>query len=103
MTKGTNTLKDSIEQTYCFFHQKWRVYEHSNMEWQKEDIEYAISEYIEQMNPTLYHLLAGDNPQFLKEHIQFKYEMPQCIERLEEMLTKKQVRHAHIHRRDELV
>ena len=39
--------KDSIEAAYCFFHQKWRVYEFSNMEWQKEDIEYAIAQYVD--------------------------------------------------------
>ena len=39
--------KDSVEQAFCFFHQKWRVYEHSTMDWQKDDIEYAISQYVE--------------------------------------------------------
>ena len=46
--------KDSVEQAFCFFHQKWRVYEHSTMDWQKDDIEYAISQYVEEMNTALY-------------------------------------------------
>ena len=34
--------KDSIETAYAFFHQKHRVYIYSNMDWQKDDIEYAL-------------------------------------------------------------
>lgn len=49
--------KDSVEQAFCFFHQKWRVYEHSTMNWQKDDIEYAISQYVEEMNTALYPLV----------------------------------------------
>ena len=49
---------DSIETAYCFFHQKERVYAHSNMDWQKDDIEYAISSYVDEMNPKLYALLS---------------------------------------------
>lgn len=46
--------KDSIEAAYCFFHQKYQVYAFSNCERQKDDIEYAISSYVEVMNPELY-------------------------------------------------
>ena len=42
--------KDSIEAAYCFFHQKYQVYAFSNSDKQKDDIEYAISLYVEQMN-----------------------------------------------------
>ena len=30
--------KDSIETAYAFMHQKLRVYEHSTLDWQKDDI-----------------------------------------------------------------
>lgn len=39
--------KDSVEAAYCFFHQKYQVYAFSNSEHQKEDIEYAISSYVD--------------------------------------------------------
>lgn len=39
--------KDSIEQAYCFFHQKYCVYAYSDNLQQKDDIEYAISLFIE--------------------------------------------------------
>ena len=50
--------KDSIETAYSFLHQKWQVYRYSTMQWQKEDIEYAISSYVDGMNKELYALLA---------------------------------------------
>ena len=34
--------KDSIETAYSFLHQKRNVYIHSTLDWQKDDIEYAI-------------------------------------------------------------
>ena len=51
---GVNFSKDSIESAYCFFHQKLRVYEFSHSHTQRDNIEYAISQYIERMNPLLY-------------------------------------------------
>ena len=43
--------QDCIESAYCFIHQKLRVYEFSNNPTQRDDIEYAISQYVEGMNP----------------------------------------------------
>ena len=31
--------KDSIETAYSFLHQKQRIYVHSTLDWQKDDIE----------------------------------------------------------------
>lgn len=42
-----------IETAYCFLHQKERVYAHSTMDWQRDDIEYAISSFADDMNPEL--------------------------------------------------
>lgn len=38
-----------IETAYCFLHQKERVYAHSTMDWQRDDIEYAISSFADDM------------------------------------------------------
>lgn len=78
--------KDSIESAYSFFHQKWRVYEHSDMDWQKDDIEYAISEYVAGMNPELYALLSCGNNNFLTEHATFAKDIQDAITKLEKLL-----------------
>ena len=60
--------KDSIETAYSFLHQKRNVYIHSNLEWQKDDIEYAISSFVDEMNPELYNRISKGNPDFLRTH-----------------------------------
>lgn len=76
----------SIETAYCFFHQKERVYAHSKMDWQKDDIEYAISSYVDDMNPELYALLSQGNTRFLRNHTHFHKELIRAIDTLEQML-----------------
>lgn len=78
--------KDSIEAAYCFFHQKWRVYKFSTMDWQKDDIEYAIAQYVEGMDPQLYSTLAQGKPGFLTDHTTFANDMQTAEERLEKMM-----------------
>lgn len=80
--------KDSVEQAFCFFHQKWRVYEHSTMDWQKDDIEYAISQYVEEMNTALYSTLSSSNNHYLLSHDSFAKDLPDAIDRLEEMMKE---------------
>ena len=59
--------KDSIETAYSFLHQKQRIYvlaslrwqaskarAHSTLDWQKDDIELAISDYVNDMSQELY-------------------------------------------------
>ena len=46
--------KDSIETAYSFLHQKRNVYIHSTLDWQKDDIEYAIGSYVDDMSKELY-------------------------------------------------
>lgn len=75
-----------IETAYCFFHQKERVYAHSNMEWQREDIEYAIALYVEEMNPELLHTISGGNPHFLREHCSFHAHLQQALDTLEALM-----------------
>lgn len=80
--------RDSIETAYCFFHQKERVYSHSTMDWQKDDIEYAISSYVDDMDKTLYDQLSGGNGDYLRSHSTFHRDLASAIEKLEEMLTQ---------------
>ena len=43
--------RESIETAYSFLHQKRNVYIHSNLSWQRDDIEYAISSYVDRGTP----------------------------------------------------
>lgn len=78
--------RSSIETTYCFFHQKERVYAHSTMDWQKDDIEYAISQYVEDLNPELFALLSGGRKDFLRDHRTFHADICQALEALEGLM-----------------
>lgn len=76
----------TIETAYAFFHQKERVYTYSNMEWQKDDIEYAISQYVHDMDKQLLALLANGIPDFLESHLRFHQDLQAAVEQLESML-----------------
>lgn len=77
---------DSIASAYAFFHQKWRVYERSNLDWQKDDIEYAISQYVTSMDTALYDALAAGRKDFLMSHARFAADMVEVVGRLESMV-----------------
>ena len=76
--------RTTIETAYAFFHQKERAY--SNMEWQKDDIEYAISQYVHDMDKQLLALLANGIPDFLESHLRFHQDLQAAVEQLESML-----------------
>ena len=78
--------KDSIETAYSFLHQKRNIYIHSSLEWQKDDIEYAIASYVSDMSQELYEALSDDRADFLRDHKRFQEDITQAVERLEEML-----------------
>lgn len=78
--------RNIIEQAYCFFHQKWRVYEFSTSESQKDDIEYAISSYVDGMSSELYEWLAEGKTGFLKEHSCFPEDIQYAIEKMEGLI-----------------
>ena len=78
--------KDSVESAYCFIHQKWRVYKFSTMDWQKDDIEMAIADYVESMNEDLYATLTKGKPDFLRDHRRFAEELLDAVEQLEQLL-----------------
>ena len=91
--------KDSIETAYSFLHQKRRstfgrllptgrknVYIHSSLNWQKDDIEYAIASYADDMSRDLYDAISGGRADFLRDHKRFTEDITQAVARLEEML-----------------
>ncbi len=78
--------RDSIESAYCFIHQKLRVFEFSTNPTQRDDIEYAIVQYVEGMNPQLYLLLSQGRTEFLLDHVNFEKDMREAQEKLEGMM-----------------
>ena len=78
--------KDSIETAYSFLHQKQRIYIHSTLDWQKDDIELAISDYANDMSQELYNAISGGRADFLRDHKRFPEDITQAVERLENML-----------------
>lgn len=88
MSTSIRIDKNAIETAYSFFHQKERVYAHSNMEWQKDDIEYAISSYVQDMDRTLYGLLSDGHDDFLVNHRRFHDDILSAIEVMENLLNQ---------------
>lgn len=80
---------DSVDTAYCFLHQKERVYAHSTMEWQRDDIECAISAYADSMSPALYAALSAGNAGFLHDHARFHDDLRQALHTLEGMMAER--------------
>jgi len=78
--------RDSIETAYSFLHQKRNVYIHSSLSWQKDDIEYAIASYADDMSQELYDILSDGRPDFLRDHNKFQEDITKAVEQLENML-----------------
>ncbi len=78
--------KDSIETAYSFLHQKRQVYIHSQLDWQKDDIEYAIASYADDMSQELYDMIADGRSDFLRDHDRFQEDITIAVEQLEKML-----------------
>ena len=78
--------KESLETAYCFLHQKQRVYQYSTMDWQKDDIEYAIDSYVGDMDHELYEMLSKGRKDFLRDHKRFSDDMIEAVEELEKLL-----------------
>ena len=78
--------KDSIETAYSFLHQKQRIYVHSTLDWQKDDIEIAIAGYVDEMSQELLDAISGGRTDFLKDHKRFMEDINKAVEILEKML-----------------
>ena len=80
--------KDSIETAYSFLHQKQRIYVHSTLDWQKDDIEIAIALYTDEMSQELLCAISGGRADFLRDHRRFQEDITKAIEILEKMLSR---------------
>ena len=78
--------KDSIETAYSFLHQKQRIYVHSTLDWQKDDIEMAIAAYADDMSQKLFEAISGGRADFLHDHKQFQDDITKAVDILETML-----------------
>ena len=78
--------RDSIETAYSFLHQKRNVFIHSSLDWQKDDIEYAIASYVDDMSQELYEDIADGRADFLRDHKMFQEDITLAVDKLEEML-----------------
>ncbi|MCQ2226805.1 MAG: hypothetical protein MJZ01_02715 [Bacteroidales bacterium] len=78
--------KDEIELAYSFFHQKQRIYQYSTLDWQKDDIEYAIGSYVESMNKELLEQISDGRSDFLCNHSTFYADITSAVEKLEARL-----------------
>ena len=91
--------RDSIETAYSFLHQKRRstsgrllpkgrknVYTHSSLDWQKDDIEYAIGSFVDDMSQELYENIANGRKDFLRDHKRFLEDITLVVEKLETMI-----------------
>ena len=78
--------RDSIETAYSFLHQKRNVYIHSSLDWQRDDIEYAIASYVDDMSRELYETITDGRTDFLRDHKRFQEDITKAVERLESML-----------------
>ena len=57
-----------------------------SLDWQKDDIEYAIASYADDMSRELYDAISGGRADFLRDHKRFPEDITQAVERLENML-----------------
>lgn len=78
--------KDSIETAYSFLHQKQRIYVHSTLDWQMDDIEIAIADFVDAMSQELYDAISGGRDDFLRDHRRFEEDITKAVEMLEKML-----------------
>ena len=83
---STPVTRDSVETAYSFLHQKRNVYVHSTLDWQRDDIEYAIGNFADDIHPLLLDVLADGRSDFLHDHRQFLSDITQAVERLATLL-----------------
>ena len=78
--------KDSIETAYSFLHQKPRIYVHSTLDWQKDDIEIAIASYADDMSQEIFDAISDGRGDFLRDHKRFQEDITKAVEILGNML-----------------
>ncbi len=78
--------RDSIETAYSFLHQKRNIYIHSTLDWQKDDIEYAIASFVDDMSQELYDTISDGRSDFLRDHCRFQEDITKAVLSLESVL-----------------
>jgi len=78
--------RNIVEQAYAFFHQKYRVYEFSKSDTEKDNIEYAVSAYADGMSRDLYNFLSRGREGFLYEHSCFVEDIQSALSAMEKIL-----------------
>lgn len=78
--------RDCIETAYSFLHQKRNVYIHSGLDWQRDDIEYAVASFVDGMNAELYAALSDGRQDFLRDHGRFEADLTVAVNLMEGML-----------------
>ena len=86
--KDNRVSRDSMEEAYSFFHQKWNVFRGSADERQRDDIEYAVGAYASGMDGGVYARLSGGRDGFLVEHASFAADLQEAVALLEEMMNQ---------------
>ena len=67
-------------------HQKQRIYVHSTLDWQKDDIEIAIASYADEMSQELLDVISSGRADFLRDHKRFKEDITKAVKILENMI-----------------
>ena len=78
--------KDCIETANSFLHQKRNVYIHSSLDWQKDDIEYAIASFVDDISQELYEAISDNRVDFLRDHKRFEEDITLAVDKLEKLL-----------------
>ncbi len=81
--------RDSIETAYSFLHQKRNIYIHSSLDWQRDDIEYAIGSYVDDMSQELYEAISDGKTDFLRDHKRFQEDITIAVGKLERFLLNR--------------
>ena len=63
-----------------------RIYVHSTLDWQKDDIEIAIASFADEMNQELLDVISGGRADFLRDHKRFKEDITKAVLSLESVL-----------------
>ena len=58
----------------------------SSLDWQRDDIEYAIENYVNSMSPELLERISDGKKDFLKYHQRFEEDITNAVAQLESML-----------------
>jgi hypothetical protein len=56
------------------------------MEWQRDDIEYAVASFVDEMSRELMEAISHGRTDFLKDHDKFGDDITLAVQQLEQLL-----------------